>query len=358
MRNYMSLSGKKIWGATVISIISLIAGCSGGNQNGAASQLTISVKGELIVPASRELTRTFTGSLEGEKQAVILAKISEAVEKIYVHEGNNVRAGDLIVSLDKSGPTSNYLQAMSVFKNSEKNYNKMKTLYDQGAISEYQFDGAKTDYEVSRANYEAAEQMVDLSSPISGTVTAVDVSLGQYVAPGIKVATIAQIDRLRMKFGVSSVDIGYFNIGADVRVKVEAESLLVGTGKVVAVAKSADPVTRTFEIEVEVENSAHQFKPGMFAKCDIIIGRYDNVVIAPRTAVLSRGGKDLVFVYSGGKSVAKEVVRGVDFNGVMGIKSGLEPGDTLIIVGQDYAVDGGAVKLAAFVGADGKEIEL
>ncbi len=355
----MSCFRKTIWGGAAITILFLsIWGCSGGNKNQASTQQSISVKGELIVPTSKELTKTFTGSLEGEKQADILAKISEAVEKIYVQEGENVKIDDIIISLDKSGPTSNYVQAYSVFKNSEKNYSKMKTLFDQGAISESQYDGARTDYEVAKANYDAAAQMVDLRSPIAGTVTAVDVSLGQYVSPGMKVATIAQIDKLRMKYGVSSVDIGYFKIDANVRVKVDAESLLVGMGRVVSVARSADRVTRTFQVEVEMNNVAHQFKPGMFAKSDIIIERYDNIIVAPRTAVLNRSGRDQVFVYSGGKAVARVVERGADFGGPVQIKSGLQPGDTLITIGQDYAVDGGPVKLAAFVGADGKEIEL
>jgi membrane fusion protein (multidrug efflux system) len=96
----------------------------------------------------------------------------------------------------------------------------------------------------------------------------------------------------------------------------------------------------------------------MFGRCEIIIGQYDNVIVAPRTAILSRDGKDQVFIYSGGKVVVREVVRGVDFNGYSEIKSGLQPGDTLITVGQDYAENGGKVKLVRFVGIDGKEIEL
>ncbi|MCX6826203.1 MAG: efflux RND transporter periplasmic adaptor subunit, partial [candidate division Zixibacteria bacterium] len=338
-----------IWPALFL----LVAGCSGeGGQKTTTEQL-ISVRGELVTPVSKELTKTFTGSLEGEKQAVIFAKISEAVERINVREGERVGVDNILVSLDRSGPTSNYMQASSVFKNAEKNFRKMKNLFDQGAVSEMQYDGARTEYEVAKANFDAAAQTVDLRSPISGTVTSIDVSAGQYVSPGVQVATVAQIDKLRMKFGVSGNDIGNFKEGADVRVTVDADSLLTGQGNVIMVARSADPVTRTFQVDVEVSNDNHILKPGMFAKCEIIIGRFKGIVTAPRIAILNRDGKDRVFIYSGGKSVVREVVRGADFNGISEIKSGLNDGDTLITVGQDYVEDGGKVKLARFVGIDG-----
>lgn len=342
----------------IVAVALVSGGCSGQKAGQGAGGQIISVKGEFISPVSKQLTKTFTGSLEGEKQADITAKISEAVEKINVREGDNVRVNDIIVNLDRTGPTSSYMQASSVFKNSEKNYYKMKTLYEQGAISESQYDGARTDYEVAEANFRAAEQMVDLRSPISGTVTSVSVSPGQYVSPGTQVATVALINKLRMKFGVSISDIGYFETGADVEVTVEADSLLRGLGRVVSVAHSADPVTRVFQVEVEVDNGDHLFKPGMFARCDLVIGQFDNVLIAPRTAILNRDGKNYAFIFSDGKALIRVVEPGADFNGVLEIKSGLHMGDTLIIVGQDYVANDGKVKLVSFIGADGKEVEL
>ena len=356
----MFLSKKIILGITIIVISLLLTiGCSGSKTETAGGERkAISVQGEAIVPVTRELVKSFTGNLEGRRQAVIRAKIAEAVEKIDTREGDHVASGDPIISLDKTGPTSNYMQAYSVYQNSEKNYNKMKYLYDQGAISESQFDGARTEYEVSHANFDAALQMVELRSPITGTVTSIDVAVGEYVSPGMQVATVAETGDLRMKFGVSSSDIGYISDGADVRVSVEADSLLVGKGNVIMVARSADPVTRTFEVEVEVENAGRQFKPGMFAKGDITVGTYNGIVAVPREAVINRSGKDYVFVYSGGKALQREVTLGIDFNGTSEVRSGLIPGDTLITVGQNYLEDGVPVNLAKFVTAEGKEVEL
>ncbi len=161
---------------TVLCGAILFYACSGSQTEGVVNEKVISVKGEYLTTSSQALTREFTGTIEGEQQTVIRSKINEAVEKINAVVGQEVNAENVIISLDKSGPSSNFVQARSVFQNAEKNYNKMKYLYDQGAIAETQFDGARTDYEVSKANYEAARRLVELTTPISGMVTSVDVS--------------------------------------------------------------------------------------------------------------------------------------------------------------------------------------
>ncbi|UCD16723.1 MAG: efflux RND transporter periplasmic adaptor subunit [Candidatus Zixiibacteriota bacterium] len=345
-------------GCLAIACIALLGSCSGGNQsNTGAVEKIISVKGEEVVTVSKELRKSFTGTLEGQKQAVIHAKISEAVEAVLVSEGDGVTTGNVLVRLDRSGPTSNYMQSYSVFKNAEKTYKKMKYLYEEGAISESQYDGASTDYEVARANFDAAKQLVDISSPIAGTVTSIDVSPGEYVGLGQQVATVAAIDTLRMKLGVNSVDINYFSVGDRVRVLVEAMPDVVGDGKVVTVARSADPVTRSFQVEVMVDNPAHQFKPGMFARADIILEAFHDVIVVPQKALLNLGGKDHLYVVNADRAILREVAKGIEFDGSTMIQAGINPGDTIITVGQNYLQDSSKIKLVRFVNAGGEEIE-
>lgn len=342
----MTSTKPMISGILIILMMTLIFGCAGGDQEGAQNaEKTISVKGMLVTASSEDLTKSFTGTLEGEKQAVINAKIAEAVEKIMVSEGSRVKADDVIIRLDRTGPTSNYVQAYSVYQNAEKNFKKMDRLFSQGAISEMQYDGAKTDYEVARANYNAAHRLVDIRTPIDGTVTSVKVSAGDFLYPGQQVATVAAIDKLRMKFGVSASDIGYFNEGDAVQVIVESSTQLVGNGQVITAASSADPATRTFQVEIEIDNSANKFKPGMFARAEIIVEKFRDIIIAPRNAVVIRDNKNYVFVVAGDSVTAREVSLGVEFDGSVQVLSGLNQGDTLVTVGQEYLDDGSKINL-------------
>jgi len=340
-------------------IVITISGCGGnGNQNNTENERQISVKGEIVTTSTHALKKNYTGTLEGEKQAVISSKMAEAVDKVLVAEGDKVKADDVLIMLDRTGPTSNYVQAQSVYKNSEKNFNKMKYLYDQGAISESQFDGAKTDYEVSQANFNSARDLVDITSPISGMVTSLDVHPGDYLSPGQTVATVASTGKLRMKFGVNTSDVIYFDKGDLVTVYVESGNRIQSKGKVLAVARSADPVTRTFEILVEVDNQGGKLKPGMFARAEIVLENFENIMTVPADAIIIRENIPTIFTLTNGVVNAVQVKTGAEFDGFTQVVEGVNPGDTVITVGQDYIDDGFKVKLVRLMDENGKEIEL
>jgi len=347
MKNFQKLS------VTAGLLAGLLLISCGGDDSAVPEALeqVVSIRGMVVNPTARQLERVFTGTLEGERQAVIRAKISEAVEKLYVREGEVVQANDVIVGLDKNGPSSNYVQSRSVYLNAEKNFNKIKYLYTEGAISESQHDAAETEYTVAKANFEATLQTVELRTPVAGTVTAINVSVGDYVVPGEEIATVATIDRLRMKFGVNSNDIKYFGIGDDVRVFVGAVADSTGQGKVVTVARSADPVTRTFQVEVEVENSRRLFKPGMFARAEIVIERFEDILVVPRAAVVDRGQAKYIYIVRGDRVHLQEISLGTEFNGYSQAVSGLNPGDTIVTIGQDYLSDDFRIKLIAMESA-------
>lgn len=349
---------KKIGLLLSLTIPMVLGGCAEEQADQPEARANvISVQARELALSSRELTKSFTGTLEGERQAVLTPKISEAVVAVKVKEGDAVRADQVLIELDRTGPTSNYAQANSVFQNARKHHQKMKFLFEEGAISESQYDAARTEYEVAEANFESARRMVAISTPISGTVTSINVSLGDFVYPGQALATVAKIDTLRMKLGVTGTDLRYFQVGNRVTVDLEASSELPGQGRVATVAESADPVTRSFEIEIEVDNGSGRLKPGMFARAGIVTNRIEDVIIVPFKSIIKRDNKDHAFVVEGGEARLKAVTLGADFNGFVEVREGLDPGDTLVTVGQDYLDDGYQVKIAKMIAADDEEME-
>ncbi|MEE8576149.1 MAG: efflux RND transporter periplasmic adaptor subunit, partial [candidate division Zixibacteria bacterium] len=324
MKRYFQISMAMVLAGT------LFTSC-GDSETSDAGQVerVISVKAELIKPRHVQVTRDFTGSLEGARQAVLYAKIGEAVEAVHVREGQSVSANTVLVSLDKTGPSSNYLQSKSLFANAEKNYKKMEYLYSEGAVSESQYDAAKTEYEVQRASFQAASQLVDIQTPIAGLVTSVDVSEGDFTRLGQKVATVASTDRLRVKFGVNSAQLDYFRQGT--RVVVSADAGRQSTeGEVVAVANSADPVTRAFEVEAMADNSDGRYKPGMFVRISIVLEDLSDVAVVPRKAVLTLDNQEIIFVVANGVAERRLVTLGPEIDGHIVITEGVSFGDTVV----------------------------
>ncbi len=338
------------WATRFVLLVLVVAICSCGNKQDAVEKKrpAVAVKVAVVSLSDEEIVKTYTGTLEGEKQAVIYAKIAEAVKAVHVREGQHVKADQVLISLDKSGPSSRYQEALSLYRNAEKNYKKMEYLYGEGAVSESKFDAAKTQYEVTKAGFEAASQLVEVQSPIDGVVTSLKVSKGDFLGPGQELATVATVVRLRVKFGVNAADIGSMTLGTMVTVS-SADATRTAKGTVLSVARSADPVTRTFQVEVVLDNSEGMFRPGVFIRINIPLEQLTGVVVVPRQAVIARRGEEVVFVVSNGVAQEREVTTGADLGGRIVITYGLIAGDTLVTLGQDYLQDGVEVNITDIV---------
>ncbi len=317
----------------------------GSNEVAQKEERPVSVRATVVSISDEQVTRSFTGSLEGEKQADIYAKIAEVVERVEVREGRRVSEGQMLIMLDKSGPSSMYRNTESLFRNAEKNFHKMEYLHKEGAVSEAQFDAARTEYEVSRASFEAAARLVEIQSPISGIVTSLDVSVGDYLNLGQKLATIASVDRLRAKFGVNSRDVAHINEGDAVTVSA-AEIAHGAEGRVVSVSRSADPNTRAFQVEVLLDNTELLYRPGMFVRVSTVVEELHDVVVIPRDAVVDLDGRETVFIVSGEIAHKRPVTLGVELDGRAVITDGLNAGDTLVTLGQSYLDEGFKVNVA------------
>jgi len=323
----------------------MLSSCS-KQEDTETEQRPVSVETIVVQPTSERVLRTYTASLEGEQQADIYAKIAEAVEKVRVKEGQKVQAGQVLVSLDKTGPSSMYRTAESVFRNAEKSHRKMDFLFKEGAVAESQYDAAVTEYEVAKADFDAAAKLVEVESPIGGTVTSLDVTAGDYLYTGQKLATVASTDRLRARFGVNARDVAYFSEGA--AVTITADEIGRGlSGRVVSVAGSADPLTRAFPVEVLLDNGEGLYRPGMFVRVSAVVAELDSVLVVPRSAVLTLEGRPTTFVVVDGVAHKRLVELDRDLSGSVVVSSGLSPGDTLVTLGQNYLDDGFRVKLTA-----------
>ena len=291
---------------------------------------------EVAVVELRQLsvTKTYSGPLEGEEQANIIARLSERVTNVKTHVGEPVNAGQLIVSLDRSGASSQYFQAEANFKNAEKTLERMKSLLAEGAISQQSLDGAQTAYDVARANFSAARSSVDLTTPIAGVVTAVNVSEGDLAMPGSTLATIAKINRMKVIFNINETDVTNLAIGHKVLVYSETKPDAKVEGRIILLSKSADARSRSFEIKALFPNTPDRwFKPGMFCRVNVQVSPREQSPVVPNAAIMSDGMTDRVFVVEKGRAFQRVVQAGVSDGQSTSILRGLVRGDTVATVG-------------------------
>ena len=116
-----------------ILLIFLIVSCGSNKKDSVIAEKPIAVT---VAPATTQniaISKTYTGTLEGSKQAKIYSSIPEAVVELPVHEGSVVQEGQPVIMLDKNGPTSRYKQSEAMYLDAKDNYDKMGELFKQGA---------------------------------------------------------------------------------------------------------------------------------------------------------------------------------------------------------------------------------
>lgn len=315
-----------------------LAGCGAKEKkmdaNTEAAAYTVPVEVAVVELKQLPVTKTYSGPLEGEEQANIIARLSERVTGLKAHVGESVRAGQLVVSLDKSGPSSQYFQAEANFKNAEMTLERMKSLYGEGAISQQSLDGVQTAYEVASANFNAARSSVELTTPIAGVVTAVNVSEGDLAIPGSTLATIAKISRIKVIFNINEADVTNLFMGQTVLVYSETKPDVKVDGRIILISRSADTRSRSFEIKALFPNTPDRwFKPGMFCRVNVQIASHEPTSVVLNAAILSDGMTSRVFVVRNGRAFQRVVQAGVSDGQSTSILEGLAKGDTVATLG-------------------------
>ena len=329
----------KIINSTVVIGLGLllITGC-GKKEQKTAAEKKVAVEVESVQRGDITIGKIFTGTLEGARQSKIYAVIPERVMDLPVSEGSFVKSGDPIIVLDKGGTSSKYHQAQAMLVNARDNYNKMKNLYDQKAISEMAYINAKTSYDVAEADFQAAKAAVELSVPISGVVTDISVNIGDQAPLGTPIATVANIDKMRLTVYVGGSEVAKLKIGRKARVYIDTQNPI--DAKIIEIASSADPETRLFRVELEMDNSARKLKPGMFAKAEIMVDDLKDIVYANNNAIFIEDGIPKVYYVQNDTAYIKTIEVGPNDGVNTQVLNGLEPGQTVVTVGKSNLRDG------------------
>lgn len=331
----------------VLSILALAAvSCGGKKKEMAIEEKPVPVTVAPALISDILISKTYTGTLEGWRQARIYASIPEAVVELPVAEGNNVQAGQPVIVLDKEGRASQLRQGEAIYKDAMDNFQKMSRLYEQGAISEQTYNNLKTGLDVAKANYEAARQQVELTSPISGILTDLTVNIGQYVPLGVPLATIAQVDKMRMTIYVDGRSASFLKNGQPAQITAETLKHTPFEGRVTEVARSADPDTRLYRVELQIENSDHRLTPGMFARANITVEELENILTIPRDAVFTVEGIAKVYTLNGDRAKEQSIELGAANRDRFQVLSGLVQGENVIVLGRSQVEDGTLVKIA------------
>ena len=302
------------------------------------------------------------------QQVDLYAKENSFVKKLYVDVGSEVKAGQLLVSLEAPELNSRLAAAESRLKSQEAIYTASKSQYDRlyetsktpGTISQNDLDQAAARKNSDLAQWEAAKAAhkeimitrgyLEIRAPFNGVISARNANPGAYVGPSGKgsefpMFTLQEQRKLRLVVAVPEAYIGYLDNKHPVEFTVKAIPDQTFRGHINRLSGALDNRLRSERIEIDVENSSKRLLPGMIAEVNIPFPAKDSTLIVPKTALVNSPERMFVIRIVNNKAEWVDVKKGRESGGKIEIYgNGLKPGDHLVKKASEEIRNGSEVK--------------
>lgn len=352
--------------ALAAALLAVASGCGGDNgepqdANAAASADERSVRVETLVlePASFEEIIQITGAVEALDDATLSAQAAGTVTYL-APLGSNIGRGATVAQLEPALAGSAVAQAQAQveaaqasFDLAADNLKRQEPLYRDSVISAIEWENVRAQYNQARAGLSQAEAALSqaqeslrrtrVSTPFSGTVEEHFVELGEQVTPGREIARVINTSRVKVTAGVPERYAAEIGVGTPVLLDFQAYRGRTIRGTVSFVGSAIDRDTRTFPIEILVENSDRQLKPQMIADVSVTIETIEDALVVPRAAVMRTEDGHVVYVVQedDGKAVAarRDVILGPGHGGDV-VVTNLQAGDEVVVLGQNNLTEG------------------
>lgn len=313
----------------------------------AQQERVIPVKVEPVQPGPLKDILVLPGETEPDKDVALAAERPGQIEWVGVSEGDEVFPGRRIAMIDADSLRAALDKTEASYELAEKQADRREDLYNNNFISKEELDQTRTALTTARATLREAQVAFDqgvIESPIHGIVNDLHVDEGEYVNPGSPVADLLDIDSIRINVNVPELDVRWLKAGDKTMVRVDAYPDEMWNGVIDFVGYKADDKTKTFPVRVIVDNADGRIRPGMLARVVFLRRIIPDALSVPLFAVQDKGGERIVFVEQNGTAQSRIVEFGVLDGERVQITKGLDPGDKLIVVGQNEVEDGTKVK--------------
>ena len=285
----------------VALLLTVVMGsCTGGKDKAATEHVVEKPKVKVADVKARPVDQIqeYTATVEAEAKNNIAPSSPVRIDQIFVEVGDRVSKGQKLVQMD----AANLKQTKLQLDNQEIEFNRMDELYKVGGASKSEWDASKMQLDVQRTAYKNLLENTSLVSPINGVVTARNYDNGDMYSGGNPVLVVEQITPVKLMINVSESYFTQVKKGAPVDVKLDVYGDEIFKGTINLIYPTIDAATRTFPIEIKLDNRDQRVRPGMFARATLNFGTADNVVVPDLAIVKQAGSGDrYVYVYKDGK---------------------------------------------------------
>jgi multidrug efflux system membrane fusion protein len=295
--------------------------------------------------------RTF-GQISSKKEIKLSFKINGIIRNIYVDEGQTIKKGQLLARLDLSEIESQVRQAQSAFEKVQRDLKRAENLHKEKAVTLEQLQNIQTAHQVAQSQLEVAEfnlRYSEIHAPSKGRILRRLMEENEMVSAGMPIFIFASTDKdWIVRTGVSDRDLVRLRLNDPAVLVFDAYPGETFEARVSEIAESSDPMTGTYEVELNVETKNKKLVSGFVAQVDIFPSSKEMYTIIPIEAMVEADGRQgFVFTVNESTNQAKRIPMtiGFLFEDKVAVSAGLE--DILFVVteGAPYLVEGTQVKI-------------
>ncbi len=387
------MTKNRILAALLAAVLALsLSACGGGTGETPEEEPAspgVAVQVEEIGADTIYTENTVSGQLAAEDQSTIMVAVSAKCTAVYAEAGDEVKAGDMLCTLDLGSTLASHNAASINYRSSaqsyndqaavfekqialaEKNVRDLKELFEIGAASQLEIDQAELQLQTAIAqrnstlsqleagmqsalsNVEQLDTVLEnvdargnVIAPSSGTLVTMNATEGGFISNTAPVAVIDGAEQMKAVVQVSEALVPKLAAGDTADVTVSAANQTF-EATIRSVERAANMQTRLYTVTLSLPSDTDGLLAGMFADVTFHTDVSENTIVVPTEAVLTRGETQYVFVVENGAAKYVEVTTGLTGNGVTEVLTGLSAGQQLVTVGQAYLSDGDPVRIVS-----------
>jgi len=346
---------KKRYLALFVILLMLIAitGCSKEEKAATEGQIR-AVTVQEIQTSEKPVQLSYIGTLDAKEIIKYSFKTGGQIGRVFVEKGASVKKGDKLVELDKNDLEFQVSSARTTMESAKEsmsyiqaNFDRMKILYDQGAVSKDQYEqlrgqanNARLQYEAAATNYEyqlSLERDATIYAEQDGMVVELMSQENERVNPFTPVISVRSIEEV-INVGIPQQDLKNIQLGSLADIDIDGQK---AEGIISNIAEAPDPATRTYKAEVTVQGK--DFRLGSIAKVAIDIGQEKGIWI-PIAAVLSDGGDDYVYIVKESRAFKRTIAMIKQSENEIMVND-IKPGEYVVISGMKNLDDGAMINI-------------
>ena len=319
-----------------------------------------------------------TGTILPQYESKIGPKISGTLEAVYVDEGDEVTKGQILAKLDQENILIGKRQCEAAVRvaqaqlkeaqlqeaNLRKEKARLANLHEKRAISQQRYDDIVTAHSMAvtrleilaaqivscKENLAMAEQKLNdsvIRAPFSGIIVKRLVNRGEYVTtmPPTVLFVIVNIDKVETEVTLPEVHLARVVKGNRVEITADVYPGIQFAGEISTINPLVDPVSRAFTVKIEIPNTGHRLKAGMFARVTLYPTVHAGALVVPFKTVVQRDSKTGVFVIDGDRARFRPVITGVTDENEVEVIDGLAQGEEVISDGHYGMADNTRVQV-------------